>query len=60
MALAIDKIHGRGCSNKMCPQLTAKEDYGKAILAINIAAKGILCTVHSFLRNLTDTFSMGQ
>ena len=43
-ALAIDIMHGRGSSSKMCPQLQLKN--GKAVLAIDIAAKGLICPVH--------------
>ena len=46
MAVAANLMHGCGPSNEMRHQLQSKEDYGKAVLAINIAAKGIFCTVH--------------
>ena len=42
MALATDVIHGRGPSKEMCTQLQPK----KTILAVSMAAKGIIRTVH--------------
>ena len=43
MALAVNKMHGHGPT---ASPVTAKEDQGNAVLAVNIAAKGVLCTVH--------------
>ena len=42
MAIAIDKMHGRGSSNEIYPQLLLKKT---TTLTVNIAAKDILCTV---------------
>ena len=46
MALAIDVMHGRGPSNENAYPFTAKKDEGKAVLAVSMAAKGIIRTVH--------------
>ena len=42
MVLAIDLIHRCGPSNKIFPQLQSK----KTILAVNIAANGVIHAVH--------------
>ena len=42
MALAFNIIHGHVPNNKMRPQLQSK----KAVLAIDIVAKGIIYNVH--------------
>ena len=40
-------MHGRGPNSKMHTQLrTVKEDKGKDVLAINIAAKDVIRPVH--------------
>ena len=54
MALTVGIMHGCGPSIKMHPQLTAKKDKGKAVLAVNIAAKGVICAV---ITNRTEHFS---
>ena len=47
MALAFDVIDRRGPSDEMrCHAVTAKEDLGKAVLAIYIAAKTIFPVLH--------------
>ena len=46
MALAVDGIDRHDASNKMCRQLKSEEDYGKAVLAIYIAAKDVLPSLH--------------
>ena len=38
MALTIDIMHGHGPINEIC---IAKEELGKAVLVVHIAAKGI-------------------
>ena len=45
MALAIDAFDGHGLSNEMCGQLQPKR-LRYAVLAINIATKGILPSVY--------------
>ena len=46
MDRAIDFINTRDPSNEMHHQLQPKKDYGKAVLAVYIAAKGILPALH--------------
>ena len=43
IAFAVVIMHGHGPSNKMRTQLVKK---GKVILAVNIATKGVIRTVH--------------
>ena len=45
MALAIDIKDGHDQSNETW-RITTADDYGSTLLAVNIAAKGILCTVY--------------
>ena len=42
MALAVDIMHGYGTSNEIRIQLQP----GKVVLAVNMAAKGVIHTVH--------------
>ena len=47
MALTIHITHGCGLSNKMRHRLHPKKTYvGKAVLAVNIKAKGVTRAVH--------------
>ena len=46
MALAYDILHGHGPSNKMHPSYNQQRLRQKALLAVNIAAKGIIRAVH--------------
>ena len=43
MALAVDVMHGRGQSNKCAPSYSPQ---CKIVLAVSMAAKGIMHTVH--------------
>ena len=50
MALAVDIMQGCGPSNKIRHQLQLKKTkVRKALLAVNIAAKGILCAMRCTL-----------